>query len=278
MKVLKLIAFLSIFFTASLSILADNKYILNDGDVHFGEKIAENDDFIRIREFQSNEIRDILKADIWAIQPIYLEIYKKDGYALQGLLVENTFELLTLKMQDETVSSIPKSEIRDINIIDEDNLHNLEAPYFDAKLKDNFALLGLNIGSPGMLNITAAYHLDDFIFQISGGAGDDMAGVEGDIFLNMYETDTHSFGLSLGLSFGYQREQTKLTFLNVEPYEKKYKYNQLGYLYSGGLMRIQLYGFIFQFGAAAPVLEDNPDVDHAVYGLVNLGYSFSFDL
>ncbi len=99
---------------------ADEKYIMQSGDIYHGEKIEENDTFIKIKQINSDISIEIRKSSIDEILPVMYRIITDKNYEIFGNVIERTQNWYKVKTSDGVVVDVERSGITSIEYVDED--------------------------------------------------------------------------------------------------------------------------------------------------------------
>ncbi len=312
MKVLQLLVLSVLFFISFTKLIqADEKIIMKSGAVYIGETIDESDTYIQLRQINSEITIEIEKSKIDKIQPALCRIVTNQNYEIFGNIIERQRMVYKVKTSDGVVIDVDRSGVLSIDYVNEEDFNNWTNPvspirkievqdetksnnsndinknivqkdtyskYYEQTYNQNFPYAGITLGTPGMFNLALGYHLESIIFELKGGAGDEYAGVQSSMLLNIYETDDCIFGMSVGLSLGYMSHKRKEHFYEIDgnSFRSYDKYFYDKYFFTGATIRIQWYGVTFDIGIATSIMSDNPEVDES-FALANLGYMYYFN-
>lgn len=274
-------------FIFASSLLADQKYIMKSGEEYYGEKIDETSETLVIKESISGTILKIPKENVYSSYVSFVEITTKDGYRTQGTLIESTDDLLILKNKEGILFEIKRSNVSEIDQLDEHSFEDLDDRAFIGEYGDEFAMAGFSIGTPGMVNLVLGYHFDWFTIKAHGGSNGVFSGIQFGLLFNIYETDDNSFSIGLGVATGFWWESEKEMYVDVYKYGNNDEVLKIvrenmqvtdKYYYMGSSIYVRYSGFYLEFGSSDSIMEDIIPRDKQYESLINVGYTVNFDL
>ncbi len=210
-----------------------------DGEIPFKiidrdllKKIVYSDGGEVVFEKRSDFVMNILRQEIDDV------IYLTDGRVVKGKVV---------KLSDSIVEYVPSDRDR-ISILKRKDIEKIEygtggrvtfvKPFDkeDASYKQGYPVVGLSVGTPGLLNIIGGYYFPLVGFHLSGSfMGTNFYGIQGNIQLRFYETENVVHGFSLIGAYNHLEDDNhKVT----------------GGFFVGPAYNLNLYGFFVEFGLA----------------------------
>lgn len=122
-KFLKLIVFsLLLGFIILTESQADNTYIMNSGDVYYGEKIRETDNFIIIKDLKTTFTVQINKQEIDEIAPLYYKIRMKNGHTILGSIISKDDDFLKVRTLDESIVQLSRKQVIEMTFFSDSDL------------------------------------------------------------------------------------------------------------------------------------------------------------
>ncbi len=318
MRALQLIIIFTILLLSiPVTMQADHKVTMLSGDIYLGEITDESNSYIELKLNNSDITIEIEKSKIESIKPALCRIVTDENYEIYGYIMERERRAIKVKTSDGVLLEVNPYDVTSIEYIDENefndwtdpvpHIRKIETPevteeqepkinntdlksnqpnvqndsysqYYEQTLNKNFPYVGFALGTPGVFNLTVGYHTEHAIFELKGGAGDEYAGAESSMKLNIFETEKSEFGLNVGLNLGYmshkRQEYDLLIVENYYIYTDEFVFDK--YFYTGATFGIQCYGVTFNIGIAAAIMSDNPNIDES-FPLANLGYMYYFN-
>ncbi len=216
-------------FVICASIFADSLIKTHDNKYYSGKIIEEDKQQIQL-ETDGGVTLKIPKESIDEIIPLLYEIRTSLGSVYVGYISSEDNKNLNLMTENNLEISIPKESIEVKTIAKKhvalmrssfaDGSYSLFSQNIPSYYPEEFGVLGLSIGTPGLLNLHIGYQTEQLGFSIIGGLG----GIELDAIIRL--------------------KTTKRTLLNLNAAAG---YNTLDYLNNGygGLKCTYAYKFIF---------------------------------
>ncbi len=216
-------------FVISSSLFADSLIKTHDNKYYSGKIIEEDKLQIQLKTDEGVSLK-IPKESIDEITPLLYEIRTSLGSVYVGYISSEDDKSLNLITEENLEIAIPKESI-EVKTIAKKHVALMRSSFADDSYShfsqnipfyypEEFGVLGLSFGTPGVLNLHIGYQTEELGFAIIGGLG----------------------GLELDASV--RLKTTKRTFLNLNAVAG---YSVLDYLNNGygGLKCTYAYKFIF---------------------------------